>query len=196
MAQLLPIPKSTWNISNVSGASFPSGGYAISGTLSGVSNTQGPASASYQGTGQIPASVTVTKQIKIPWKMYKLSDIKGDLKKSLSNAKVIGNAIMSWWANSKNWAGTEGKSLNTLDGVIITYIDLVIDTIPIEIDGKVNLKYGILPIASFKTIDVQKVKDNDFIFSGTMKISKSDPDELVSVQIDGMDVIAGKYEIK
>lgn len=186
------------------------GSYAISGAW----NPKAPASGNYSslfggaggtvGVGTVAGSteqpeeqkpaVNISKRIKIPWKMYKFVDIKGDRKKSLANATVIGGSIQQWWNSNQNW-NSNGFEVKGLKDVHITYMNLIIDSVPIEIEGKPVEKIGILPIATFNAQDTFKVEDNDFVFGGTMKVSKSDPDEIVSVVIDGIDVIAGKYQL-
>ena len=136
----------------------------------------------------------ISKRIKIPWKMYKFVNIEGDSKKSLANATIIGESIKHWWNSVQTWSNYGGGfEIKGMSGVRIHYINLVIDDMPIEIDNKLTEKLCIMSIGTFKTNDPLKVKDNDFIFKGTMKISKTDTQELVAVSIEGIDPIAGKY---
>ena len=147
---------------------------------------------------QLPEPVPpkkISKRIKIPWKMYKFVDIKGDKKKSLANATVIAESIQRWWNSVQNWNHSNGIEVKGLKDVYITYMNLIVDSIPVEIEGKPLEKIGILPIATFNDQSNYEINNYDFVLSGIMKVSKTVPDEIVSVIIDGIDVIAGKYQL-
>jgi len=141
---------------------------------------------------------TYTRRIKIPWKMYRFTDIFCDKRKSLANGKIIGKGIHAWWLNNKNWTNG-GLDLPELTGVTLTFLNIVVDSVPIESNGVLTEKIAILPIGTLqqkpqtKAVDLE---DYDFVFRGTMKVAKNDPDSLFSVQLEGIDVVAGKYELK
>lgn len=148
----------------------------------------------------IPEAPTTSKVIKIPWKMYKFVNNVYDRKKSVKNAKAIGNAIQQWWNSA---ADDVGKiKLTSLNETYMIYMNMVIENVPILMkdpydDGNVFInKIAILPIVTFKPRDLTDVDDNDFVFGGTMKISKTDPEEIVSVVIEDIEVIAGKYQMQ
>jgi hypothetical protein len=43
---------------------------------------------------------TISKVIKIPWKLYKFVNSIGDRKKSVKNAMIVGESIRQWWNSS------------------------------------------------------------------------------------------------
>ena len=148
----------------------------------------------------IPEPPITSKVIKIPWKMYKFVNNVYDRKKSVKNAKAIGNAIQQWWNSA---ADDVGKiKLTSLNETYMIYMNMVIENVPILMkdpydDGNVFIdKIAILPIVTFKSRDLTDIDDNDFVFGGTMKISKTDPEEIVSVVIEDVEVVAGKYQMQ
>jgi hypothetical protein len=143
--------------------------------------------------GQPPAT-PLSRRIKIPWRMYKMVNGMINRKKGYANAKIIGGAIDQWWNNNKQW-NADGMPIKGLQEVYISHLNLVIDKVPIMENNILKEYIGIMPIATFSAQDQFKVNDNDFVFSGTMKISKTDPEEIFSVQIDGIDACAGKYQM-
>ena len=137
----------------------------------------------------------ITKCIKIPWKMYKFVNNINDRKKSVKNANVIGDAIRQWWNSTVD---DDGKiKLKSINAHMI-YMNMVIEQFPIFNNVTYHFvdKIAILPIATFKSPNPVDIDDNDFVFGGTMKISKTDPDEIVLVNIEDVEVIAGKYQMQ
>jgi len=174
-----------------------SGSYALTGSY--VSSPTGGVTASPSTFNNINTSeqtFSVSKLIKIPWRIYKLSDIPNDLARSKTNAHIIGESIQRWWSEAPSWKEGMGMSFTELSNVYITDFHLVIDKIPLEQNGKIIEKIGIMPVAVFNSPNAALIEDNDFVFGGTINISKTNPNELVSMIISGIEIIPGKYEMK
>jgi hypothetical protein len=167
----------------------------FTGSLAYSAIAKGMPSAANISTKWPDQKAPVSKRIKIPWKIYQFSDIKGDKGKSQRNAKVIGEALQRWWESFPNVDSNGGARITALRDVSIIHFHVVIDNVPIKYDGKIIEKLGILPIATFDSATESQIKDNDFVFRGTMKISKTDPDELVQVNFSDVEVRAGRYEM-
>ena len=138
----------------------------------------------------------ITKCIKIPWKMYKFVNNIGDIKKSVKNANVIGDAIRQWWNSTLN--RDDKIKLTSINETYMVHMNLVIERLPFfnNVTYRFVDKIAILPIVTFEPRNLDDIDNNDFVFGGTMKISKTDPEEIVSVIIESVEVIPGKYQMQ
>jgi len=143
---------------------------------------------------------TVSKVVKIPWRMYKFINNIDNRKKAVKNAMIIGEAIRQWWNSSTDNVGR--VKLKGINETYMIYMNLIIEKVPFltpknnNADNIFSNLIAVLPIATFEPRDLSDIDDNDFVFSGTMKISKTDPEEIISVVIGGIDIVAGKYQMQ